>query len=160
MGIWLCKLGCPLLLYMETVGSSVGNSVDSPLYSSKEIVGSSVGNPLNCPLLNWSGSHLWFTCKTFVAHVYIMHVIVNNLKSVFTKHKEWTSCILNFIQHDGATSKLIKLHPSIHLLYFTLYTLRCQRKFRLHLSPTLIHFNKFVSLNSMQNKVHELTFWS
>ena len=40
------------------------------------------------------------------------------------------------------------------------WLLRCQSKFRLHLSPTLIHFNKFVSLNSIQNKVHKLTFWS
>ena len=38
--------------------------------------------------------------------------------------------------------------------------LRCQSKFRLHLSPTLIHFNFFVTLNSIQNKLHKLTFWS
>ena len=31
MGILSCKLGCPLLPYMETVGSSVGSSVGSPL---------------------------------------------------------------------------------------------------------------------------------
>ena len=30
-GIFPCKLGCPLLPYMETVGSSVGSSVGSPL---------------------------------------------------------------------------------------------------------------------------------
>ena len=28
------------------------------------------------------------------------------------------------------------------------------------IKTTLIHFNKFVFLNSMQNKVHKLTFWS
>ena len=31
VGILPCKLGCPLLPYMETVGSSVGSSVGSPL---------------------------------------------------------------------------------------------------------------------------------
>ena len=49
-----------------------------------------------------------------------MHVIVNDPKSVFTKQTEWTSCILNIVQHDIATFKIIKLHASIHLLYFTM----------------------------------------
>ena len=31
MGILPCKLGCPPLPYMETVGSSVGSSVGCPL---------------------------------------------------------------------------------------------------------------------------------
>ena len=50
MGILPCKLGCTLLPYTDIVGSSVGNSVGSPLHSSMEIVDSSVGSPLNCPL--------------------------------------------------------------------------------------------------------------
>ena len=45
--------------------------------------------------------------------------------------------------------------------FYTLqWRLQCRSKFRLHLNTTLIHFYKFVSLNSMQNKVHELIFWS
>ena len=46
-----------------------------------------------------------------------------------------------------------------YIFYTLQWHLRCQSKCRLHLSPTLIHLNKFVSLNSMQNKVHELTFF-
>ena len=45
MGILPCKLGCPLLPYMETVGSSVG----SPLFPYMEVVGSSVGSGVGCP---------------------------------------------------------------------------------------------------------------
>ena len=70
MGILPCNLGCPLLTYIETVGSSVGNSVGSPLLSSTEIVGSSVGSPLTCVLLNlkWNPSliHMQDICSTCV----------------------------------------------------------------------------------------------
>ena len=41
MGILPCKLGCPLLPYMETVGSSVG----SQLHANVKKVGSAVGCP-------------------------------------------------------------------------------------------------------------------
>ena len=41
-----------------------------------------------------------------------------------------------------------------NIFYTFQWHLRCQSKFKLNLSPTFIHFNKFVSLNSMQNKVH------
>ena len=146
MGILPCKLGCPLLTYMATVGSTVGNSVGSPLISSMEIVGSSVGSPLTCALLNlnWKPSliHMQDICST------CMHIIVNDLKSVFTEQTKWTSCILNIVQHDIATFKLIKWY--IQYVSFTSQChLRYQSKFRLHLSPTLIHFNQFASLNSM-----------
>ena len=50
----------------------------------------------------------------------LLHVIVNDLKSVITKQTEKTSCIFNIVQHDIATSKLKKLHASIHLLYLTM----------------------------------------
>ena len=49
MGILPCKLGCPLLQYMETVGSSVGSSVGCPLLPYMETVGSSVGSGVGCP---------------------------------------------------------------------------------------------------------------
>ena len=45
MGILPCKLGCPLLPYMETVGSSVGNQ----LLPNVKKVGSSVGSGVGCP---------------------------------------------------------------------------------------------------------------
>ena len=45
MGILPCKLGCPLLPYMETVGSSVGSSVGCPLLPYMETVGRGVGCP-------------------------------------------------------------------------------------------------------------------
>ena len=45
MGILPCKLGCPLLPYVETVGSSVG----SPLLPNMKKVGSSVGSGVGCP---------------------------------------------------------------------------------------------------------------
>ena len=45
MGILPCKLGCPLLPYMETVGSSVS----SPLLQNIKKVGSSVGSGVGCP---------------------------------------------------------------------------------------------------------------
>ena len=48
MGILPCKLGCPLLPYMETVGSSVGSSVGSPLLPNMKKVGSSVGSGVGC----------------------------------------------------------------------------------------------------------------
>ena len=117
MGILSCKLGCQLLPYMETVGSSVG----SQLLPNVKKVGSSVGSGVDCPwaahgnyamqirlpttsiygysgqlsvqlsgqpttfkygysghfsghpteLPTKNGSHLRFTCKKFVAHVYI-----------------------------------------------------------------------------------------
>ena len=47
MGILPCKLGYPLLPYMETVGSSVG----SPLFSNMKKVGSSVGSGVGYPWL-------------------------------------------------------------------------------------------------------------
>ena len=79
------------------------------------------GQPTELPNLK-NGSHLWFTCKTFVAHVYvyILHVIVNDLKSIITKQTESTKCILNIVQNDIATSKLIKRHASIIFLYLTI----------------------------------------
>ena len=49
MGILPCKLGCPLLPYMETVGNSVGSSVGSPLLRNMKKVGSSVGSGVGCP---------------------------------------------------------------------------------------------------------------
>ena len=140
MGILPWKLGCPLLPYMGTVGSSVGSSVGSPLLPNiktwaaqwaadwaaqgnfamqirlptTSIYGSNgqpttskyvksgqlsgqlgwiahgnfamqirlpttfkygnsgqfSGQPIELPTLK-NGSHLWFTCKTFVAHMYI-----------------------------------------------------------------------------------------
>ena len=45
IGILPCKLGWPLLPYMETVGSSVG----CPLLPYMETVGSSVGSGVGCP---------------------------------------------------------------------------------------------------------------
>ena len=45
MGIWPCKFGCPLLTYIETVGSSVGQPI-SPKY---EKVDGSVGSGVGCP---------------------------------------------------------------------------------------------------------------
>ena len=45
MGILPCKLGCPLLPYMETVGSSV----DSQLLPNVKKLGSSVGSGVGCP---------------------------------------------------------------------------------------------------------------
>ena len=45
MGILQCKLGCPLIPYMETVGSSVG----SKLLPNMKKVGSSVGSGVGCP---------------------------------------------------------------------------------------------------------------
>ena len=45
MEISQCKLGCPLLPYMETVGSTVGSSVGSRLLPSMKIVSSGVGCP-------------------------------------------------------------------------------------------------------------------
>ena len=67
MGILPCKLGCPLLPYMETVGSSVGSSVCNPLLPNMKKEDSShteknrgaahfadhglhVGNGVGCPL--------------------------------------------------------------------------------------------------------------
>ena len=50
MGNLPCKLGCPLLPYMETVGSSVGSSVGCPLLQYMATVGSSVGSGVDCPL--------------------------------------------------------------------------------------------------------------
>ena len=47
MGILPCKLGCPLLPYTETVGSSVG----CPLLPYMETMGNSVGSSVGCPLL-------------------------------------------------------------------------------------------------------------
>ena len=45
MGILPCKFGCPLLQYMETVGSSVG----SQLLPNVKKVASSVGSGVGCP---------------------------------------------------------------------------------------------------------------
>ena len=50
MGILPCKLGCPLLPYMETVGSSVG----SQLLLNVKKVSSSVGSGVGCP---WEFCH-------------------------------------------------------------------------------------------------------
>ena len=50
MGILPCKLGCPLLPYKETVGSSVG----SQLLPNVKKVGSSVGSGVGCP---WEFCH-------------------------------------------------------------------------------------------------------
>ena len=49
IGILPRKLDCLLLPYMETVGSSVGSSVGSPLLPNMKKVGSSVGNRVDCP---------------------------------------------------------------------------------------------------------------
>ena len=49
MGILPCKLGCPLLPYIETVGSSVG----SQLLPNMKKVGSSVDSGVDCP---WAAS--------------------------------------------------------------------------------------------------------
>ena len=49
MRILPCKLGFPLLPYMETVDSSVGSSVGSPLLPYMETVSSSVGSGVGCP---------------------------------------------------------------------------------------------------------------
>ena len=46
MGILPCKSGCPLLPYIETVGSSVG----SQLLPNMKKVSSSVGSGVGCPL--------------------------------------------------------------------------------------------------------------
>ena len=50
MGILPCKLGYPLLPYMETVGSSVG----SRLLPNMKKVGSGVGSGVGCP---WEFCH-------------------------------------------------------------------------------------------------------
>ena len=49
MGILRCKLRCPLLPYMETVGSSVGSSVGCPLLPNMKKVSISVGSGVGCP---------------------------------------------------------------------------------------------------------------
>ena len=58
MGILPCKLGCPLLSYMETVGSSVGRSVGSSVGSRRcpymEVVGRLEGSRVGCP---WGFCH-------------------------------------------------------------------------------------------------------
>ena len=67
MGILPCKLSCPLLPYMETVGSSVGNSVGSPLLPKYKNLGSSVGSGVGCP----SAAHWNFAMKIRLPTTYI-----------------------------------------------------------------------------------------
>ena len=103
-----------LLPNMKKVGSSVGSRVGCPWaargnfamqirlpttsiygYSGQPTTfqygnsGQFSGQPTELPTIK-KGSHLWFTRKTFVAHVYIyiLHVFVNDLKSVITKQAE------------------------------------------------------------------------
>ena len=69
-----------------------------------------------------------------------MHLIGYDLKSVFTKQTECTSCFLNIVQHDIATFKLIKWHAWIHLLYFTMacaVSEQIQTVFKPYLNPFL-----------------------
>ena len=54
MEILPCKWGRPLFPYMETVGSSVSNSIGSPLLYIMKTVGSSVGSRVECP---WEFCH-------------------------------------------------------------------------------------------------------
>ena len=62
MGILPCKLGCPLLQYMETVGSFSGQLSRQLTTSKYEKMGSSVDSGVGCP---WELCHAYYAAHYF-----------------------------------------------------------------------------------------------